>query len=170
MTRHKNRRQHSNLPYSRIYGQTDPQIRGTQLRQTVRLGSTNNLVNMRQSRQRRHQVVLYIAQVEQETPILEDWVFIRHLAAFHEAFEHVDFAVQAANDVGDLFAKNVNLEDELFDVVDAGDEDLILDGLGFGFSGAGEGFEPVDDVVTERMLVNKCNLVELASDFAQGLG
>ena len=153
MTRHKNRRKHSNLTHSRIDSQTDPQIRGTQLRQTVRLRPTNNLVNVSQSRQRCHQVILHIAQVKQETSVREDWVFIGRLAAFHEAVEHVDFAMQAADDVGDSFAENVDLGYELFDVIDAGDENLILDGFGFGFSGASEGFEAVDDVVAERVLV-----------------
>lgn len=80
-------------------------------------------------------------------------MFIGPLAAFHEAVEHIDFAVQAADDVGYFLAENVNLGDELFDVVDAGSEDLILDGLGFGFGGTGEGLEAVDDVVAERVLV-----------------
>ena len=38
--------------------------------------------------------------------------------------------------------------DEFFDVVDACDEDLVFDGLGFGFGCTGIRLEAVDDVVT----------------------
>lgn len=60
----------------------------------------------------------------------------------------------------DLFAENVNLWDELFDVIDAGDEDLILDALRFGLGGSGEWLEAVDDVVAGVSL-DKSKHVEL---------
>lgn len=53
----------------------------------------------------------------------------------------------------DFLAEDVDLGDELFDVVDTGNEDLILDGFGFGLGGTGEGLEAVDDVVAESVLV-----------------
>lgn len=75
-------------------------------------------------------------------------MFIGCLAALDEAVQHVDLAVETADDVGDFLAEDVDLRDEFLHVVDAGDEDLVFDGFGFGLDGAGEWFETVDDVVS----------------------
>jgi hypothetical protein len=61
--------------------------------------------------------------------------------------------VEAADDVGDSLAEKVNLWDEFFCVVDAGDEDLVFNCFGFLFCGPGEGLEAVDYVVAGWMLV-----------------
>jgi hypothetical protein len=59
--------------------------------------------------------------------------------------------VEASDDVSDFLAEDVDLWDEFFHIVDAGDEDLVFDGFGFGLGGSGEGLETVDDVVTGRL-------------------
>jgi hypothetical protein len=61
--------------------------------------------------------------------------------------------VEAADDVGDPLAEKVDLWDEFFCVVNAGDEDLVFDCFGFLFCCPGEGLEAVDYVVAEWMLV-----------------
>jgi hypothetical protein len=60
--------------------------------------------------------------------------------------------VQGADDVSNFLAEDVDLGNELFHVVNAGDEDLVFDGLGFGLDGSGVGLEAVDNVVTGILL------------------
>ena len=61
--------------------------------------------------------------------------------------------MEAADDVGDPLAEKVDLWDEFFCVVYAGNEDLVFDCFRFLFGGPGEGLEAVDYVVAGWMLV-----------------
>lgn len=53
--------------------------------------------------------------------------------------------------MGYFLAEFVDPRDESFRVVDAGSEDLIFYCGGLTLCGSGEGFETVDDVVTEMV-------------------
>ena len=112
MQRHENRRQHRNPTHHRGDIITQPQIRRTQLRQTVRLRSPDDLVEMRQVRHGGYQMVLHVAEVEEQIlPVGKRGVFVSCLAAFDEAVEDVDFAAEGADQVGDFLAEGVDAWD-----------------------------------------------------------
>ena len=112
MQRHEDRRQHRNPTHHGGDIITQPQIRRTQLRQTIRLRSTDDLVEMRQVRHGGDQVVLHVAEVEEQIfAIRKRGVFVFCLAAFDEAVQHVDFAAQGADQVGDFLAEGVDAGD-----------------------------------------------------------
>lgn len=85
MTRNENRREHGNLTQSRIDRKTNAQIRRTELRETIRLRPPDNLIDVRQRRQGRDEMVLHVAEVEQQITTREDRVFVRCLATLDEA-------------------------------------------------------------------------------------
>lgn len=148
MTRNEDRREHGNLAQGRIDSKADAQIGRAKLRETICLRPPDNLVDVRQRRQRRDEVVLHIAEVEQEVAAGKHRVFVRGLATLHEAVQHIDLAVETPHDMGDPLAEDIDPRDELLDVVDAGNEDLVFDCFGLSLGGAGERLEAVDDVIS----------------------
>jgi hypothetical protein len=60
--------------------------------------------------------------------------------------------MKTADDVCDLFAQDINLRDESLCVVNAGDENLVLNCFGFVLCIAGERLEAIDDVISVKLL------------------
>ena len=75
-------------------------------------------------------------------------MLIWRLASLDEPIQHIDLAMETANDMRDLLPQNIHLRNQRLRIVDAGNEDLILDGLGLFLCLAGKGLEAIDDVVT----------------------
>lgn len=152
----KDGRQDRDLTDDLIDVQTHPQIGGTQMRQTIRLRAPDDLVEMRQVRHRRHQMVLHVTEVQEKIAVGEHRVLVLCLAALHEPIEHVALAIETVDQVGDFLAEVVDPWDEDFGVVDPRDEHLVFDGFGFEGRGAHERFEAVDYVVAVGFTISSC--------------
>lgn len=148
MTRHEDSRQKSNLAQSRADCQAHSEIGSAQLSQTIRLRSTNDLIDVSKSRQRRDQMILNIAEVQKQIAVREDRVLIGRLAALHKSIQNVNLAMETADDVCYLLAKNVDLWYQGLGIIDAGDEYLVLNCFGFTLCIAGIWLEAVYDVVS----------------------
>lgn len=80
-------------------------------------------------------------------------MLIGRLATLYESVQHVDFAVEAADYVGDLLAEDVDLRNKSLSVVDTADENLILDCFGLALRIPNKRLEAVDDIVSRDELV-----------------
>lgn len=94
-------------------------------------------------------MVLNIAEIEKQLTVWKDRILIRSLTAFHVTAQGIVIAIQAAGDVGDSLAEDVDLWDERFGVVDAYGEYLVLDRLGLALCGPGKWLEAINNVVSK---------------------
>lgn len=98
-------------------------------------------------------MVLDVAEVQDELASREDRVFAGCFAAFHEAVEHVELSIEAADDISDLLAQFTNTRNEGLDVINARDEDLVFDGFYLVLSRFRQRLETVDNVISVYLLL-----------------
>lgn len=119
MQRDKDGRQHRHPTHHGVNRETEPEIGRAQLRQAIRLRPPHNLIEMRQVRHCSDQMVVHIAQVQDQIAIVERRetrcltvsmadAEILGLAAFDKAVEDVDFAAERADQMRDFLAEVVD--------------------------------------------------------------
>lgn len=101
---------------------------------------------MTQGAHHSHNVILNIRQVESDFRAGRDAVLV--VAALGEAFDDVGFSAEETHEGVDFLAAFGDLAEERGEVVGAGDEDLIFNGVCLVFNCGDHRSEAVDDVVT----------------------
>ena len=115
------------------------------LGEMVAMAPTEHFLGMAQVAHHGNDMVLDIAQIEADLAAGSDGVLF--VAALGETFDDVCFSAEEAHERHDFLAAFADLAEERGEVVVAGDEDLVVDLVGFDCDGADDGFEAVDDVV-----------------------
>lgn len=130
MQRHKDRREDGHLAQARVESRAQPHVMHTRLREEIRLQSAGDFVEMGEFREDRDEVVLDVAEVDDQIASREGRVPPFRLAALHEPVQHVGFAGERVREVVDAFAGVVDLQHQGRHVVVACDVDLVLDCFG----------------------------------------
>jgi hypothetical protein len=143
--RDENRREHRDLAEDLIRSRALGDIINGQLGEVIAMRATQHLLKVPQVGHHGDDVVLNVAEVEPDVHAWRDVVVL--VAAFGEAAEDVGFAAEELHERHDGLADVADGAQEVVHVVAAGDEDLVFDGVGFGFDLVDEGGEGVDDVI-----------------------
>ena len=131
MQGHKYGRKNSHLAQSRVDIQAQPQVIDTKLGKELGLGPGDDLVDMRQVRHGRDQVVLHVTQVHDQVAFGKHGVLVFGLAPLDEGIEDVVLPVETADQLGNFLAQKVDARDQEPEVVRPCDEYLVFDGFGF---------------------------------------
>lgn len=75
-------------------------------------------------------------------------MLIGRLAALYESVQHIDLAVETADNVSNLLPEDVDLRNKSMCVVDTADEHLILNCFGLALRIPDKWLEAVDDIVS----------------------
>lgn len=110
------------------------------------MAAVQHLIEMTQGAHHGHHVILDVGEVESDFRAGRNAVLV--VAALGEAFDDIGFSRQETHEGIDLFAAFGDLAEERGEVVGAGDENLVFDGVRLVFDRGDHGPEAVDDVVT----------------------